>query len=85
MNKDEVVIFACGAVCGFYVGHLVGDIRRQRRIHEARKRRYNDNRSDDVLKTIQTWFDDTSDTRPLNSVIEEWYYNNRFNKIVKGK
>lgn len=85
MDKEEGAKLLIAGIVGFYIGHIVGDIRRQRYIKLRQKRRYADNRSDDVLKTLQAWFEDTSDERPLKKVIEDWYYNTQFKEIVNGE
>jgi hypothetical protein len=89
MNQQEKVRLIVTATAMFITGHIVGDLKAQyciaRENQKKKKAKLLNGTDNDAFAALTKWMYDATDKRTLNQVVEDWHYNNQFNKIVNEK
>lgn len=83
MDKKEVAKIAIPCIAAFFVGDWAATKRHNHTVRVRANRKAKAAKETDVMKAIQEWYTNPLDNRLLGEVVDEWFYNNRFMKVMK--
>lgn len=82
MTKEEVIKLAAVGTVGVLVGDWIGTFRANMRMRRWKQQKQKAVANDDMLIELKAWLDNPADTRNFNTVMDEWFVNHRFKKIM---